>query len=221
MHRSVLFHLIPLIARDFRSRFPNVDLLFRALTSAGVADAVARGEADLGVAMLPRPSRNLLFRPLVSFQTLAVVPAGHPLSSKPRVGLEEIAGYPLIAPAEDGALWQTLLPELAKRQLNWNVVAYFDTAEARLHCVSVGLGITLAAGIEQGSSPATPLAWIPIKESLPKVTFGILTRRNTYLSLAAKRFAEFLLEGAPSLNKLPGAAQQKDRPISASASRKG
>lgn len=190
---DVVMHMLPEVIRHFSSRFPDIELQFCSGTSLQSLEMVARGAVDLGIGSPAEVPSNIAFQPLVSYDICLVVPQGHLLLDRTDIALGDMVKYPLVAPSEDGAIWRYLRQALEARRLTWHIVTRLGTAGARFQYVQLGFGVTVAVGVGFEAGLPLGLASISLAGILPRATYGLMTRRNTYLSLPAKRFADFLV----------------------------
>ncbi|GIW84105.1 MAG: LysR substrate-binding domain-containing protein [Thermogemmata sp.] len=97
--QRILVEDLPEVIADFERRYPQVRLSLVECLSGQVAEAVDRGEADLGLstesATEPLRSR-LVFTPAYSLDMLLVTPLDHPLARRSRITLRDLRGYPLV-----------------------------------------------------------------------------------------------------------------------------
>ena len=194
----IVLHVLPGLIGQFKARFPHVDLVVHSTSPSSYAlDMVLRGEAELGIGALTQVPSNMIFQPLVSYNNYLVVPRDHPLVEQATVSLQDVVKYPLVAPLEDGATWQALYRAMQVQHLDCQVAIRLASTEARLRYVLSGIGITVASGAGRTSEIASQVEWVPLAEDMPTTTYGLIRRKNTYLSLPAKRFAEFLVSATP------------------------
>lgn len=192
---GMMMHVMPSFLAKFNAQFPRIDVVCRAIPLLNIPGAVSRSDVDLGIGLAyPITSNDLTYHPLVSFSHFLVVPRDHALATRNKVRLDEIVDYPLVAPTEDAAVWRGVRELLRKRGLHWQVVAHIDHDMARLRCVASGMGITFTAGPPWAHSLASNLVWIPIDEDLPELIYGLIVRKDEWVSIAARRLTEFLLK---------------------------
>jgi DNA-binding transcriptional LysR family regulator len=199
--------VFPDLLQRFTRRFPAIELVLYSGNSAQAVQMVVQGVADLGVGMLNAVPRHIRFRQLAAFDNYLVVPRDHPLAGREGVSLEDVARWPLVAPVEQGSLWRTIHGRLARRDLAPHVVMRVASTLARLRYVEAGLGVTITSTSEVPADLALALVWLTLPDALPRTAFGLITRANSYLSLPAKRFAEFLAETLPGVI----AARERER----------
>jgi DNA-binding transcriptional LysR family regulator len=188
----------PLLER-FTSRFPGIELVLYSGNSSQAVQMVVQGIADLGIGMLNAVPRHVRFQPLASFDNYLVVPRNHALAARESVSLEDVARCPLVAPVEQGSLWQTIHRRFARRELQPRVVMRVASTLARLRYVEAGLGVTITSVSDVPADLARALVWLSLSDELPRTAFGLITRANSYLSLPAKRFVEFVAQTLPGV----------------------
>jgi DNA-binding transcriptional LysR family regulator len=108
----------------------------------GTLAAVRAGEAHVGVVSLDALPEDLEAVPVATVPMVLAMPAGHVLAKAAAVGLEDLAGEPLVAPPAGGPLRRTLESEVPDLRV---------AAEARgwpltLRFVQLGLGVAVVNG---------------------------------------------------------------------------
>lgn len=95
-HNQANYILPPVLAR-FSPLFPDVEIELRQGTPRYVVDLVLRGEADLGLATEAVDEYpELQTYPCFTWEHVAIVPPGHPLTRRDNVTLADIGRYPII-----------------------------------------------------------------------------------------------------------------------------
>jgi DNA-binding transcriptional LysR family regulator len=178
---------------------PDVAERLRAQQLTHLEESVRYCRDVLGIGMLNAVPHHIRFQPLASFDNYLVVPRNHPLAGRESVSLEEVARWPLVAPVEQGSLWRTIHRQLARRELQPRVVMRVASTLARLRYVEAGLGVTITSVSDVPADLVRALVWLSLSDELPRTAFGLITRANSYLSLPAKRFAEFVAETLPDV----------------------
>ncbi len=194
---SFVMHILPGLVKRFKEVCPNISLVLHCTPSSQVPAMVLKGEADLGIAAKP-PSlpSNIRFVPMVSYDNYLVCPLDHPLADKREIQLQEIARYPLVAPLQEGTLGLSLDQTFANRHLTPIIALRVPSSEARFKYVAAGLGVTVTSRMEALQGAIPDLCYIPIS-GFPQTNYGLLARSNTYLPIAAQRFADFILASCP------------------------
>ena len=126
-------YVLPAWLPAFQARYPQVQLTLRSGNSERVAEALLRGELDLGFVEGRTKSRDLHYEPLLPDELVAVrraTPAGPPPTPLP---LAQALAYPLVLRERGSGTLEVL--EMALRELNVKlgalpVAIYLDSTEA-------------------------------------------------------------------------------------------
>ncbi|NIE64418.1 LysR family transcriptional regulator [Burkholderia sp. Ax-1719] len=137
--------IVPFIARElgeFKREYPLVDLVVHELENADIVQAVARGEADVGV-FAASHDLDLGCVDVTPYRTdrlIAVVPHGHRLSTRSSVTFSDLLPENIITiNAMHGAL------RVAARRLGGEFEPAFTVSSAgvAVSLVEAGLGVTI------------------------------------------------------------------------------
>ncbi len=177
---GALVHLLAPGLRTFgRGRRTRVEVV--AADAAQALALVRRGEAHVGVGVLPSTPADLEVTVLARAAQLVVVPRTHRLAKRRRIALSDLAGEDLVVPPEGGPQRAVLDALLASHGIEvhasatargWDVVL-------KLAELGVGLGIVNATC----TIPRT-LRGIPVRE-LPVVSYVAFTRPRPPVHAAA------------------------------------
>jgi LysR family transcriptional regulator, benzoate and cis,cis-muconate-responsive activator of ben and cat genes len=89
---STTYALLPMLVRNFRTHYPDVQLVLQSMPVITQVEALRAGEIDVGVLRLPVYD-ELISTHLVHHEDLVVaLPADHPLARVRKVLLEDLAG---------------------------------------------------------------------------------------------------------------------------------
>jgi DNA-binding transcriptional LysR family regulator len=179
---------------DFCRQYPQVRTTVLSFPGLRTLDALVTGEADLAV--LPQASevggqRQLLMsEPLCERAWVLAAPNGHPLACRRRLGLGDIARYPLILP-EEASNWRKRVDELCRAAgLPLQVLVEVSMTLAARRYVSLGLGCALLPEPRDGLTfPRVVLRCLD--DLLPPEPIVILWRRGTTPRPQARLFADF------------------------------
>lgn len=166
--------LVPAL-RAFRDAGHRARLRLLDLAANEVAEAVAGGEADLGLCSLPHLEPGTVFEPLFHEPLVLAMPAHHPLAAHPRLTWADLEAATLILPAR-GTGNRLLIDEAmarGARSLRWHMeVSRSSTA---LDLVAEGVGVAplpLSCLAQSGDGPC----WRSIEAPLVSRPIGLLTR---------------------------------------------
>ena len=151
----VLTEEISLGLRRFQRQHPQVKL--RVLyTGNDVDERIARGEADIGFTLEPRPdapyAREVAYEPAASVDYLLVAPRQHPLFRRKPLQLVSITQFPLVLGIAESYSRHRVQEILQRYDLghDLNVAVETTSDEYTLSCVRAGLGVGLMVGTGHG-----------------------------------------------------------------------
>lgn len=94
-------YLLPHVIPDITERFPNLELLLYERRTEEIIEQLNRGELDAGILALPVAEAALTSVTLFDEAFVAALPTGHPLSERPQLATDDLAGHKLLL-LEDG-----------------------------------------------------------------------------------------------------------------------
>ncbi|MGF1470228.1 MAG: LysR family transcriptional regulator [Rubrobacteraceae bacterium] len=93
---SVALNLLPPAIRLFRERYEKVKVELRELSSEQQAEALYKGEIQVGLIRQPFQAPYLETEPVLEERLVLAMPGDHPLSTLEEVPLEEIRNLPMV-----------------------------------------------------------------------------------------------------------------------------
>lgn len=94
---SLAATLLPRVVKEFAAAYAGVEVRLRDTDSKSALAMVRRGEVDIGILSRNASLDGLMFTPLFDDEFLVVLPAaGHSLSSRVQVDLEDLRGQTLV-----------------------------------------------------------------------------------------------------------------------------
>lgn len=190
---------LPTAVKAFMELYPQVKLNLHQGNPTQVAEQVASGEADIGIATEAISSYDkLLCLPCYQWNRCLVVPHGHPLVDDTPLTLQKIADYPLIT-YDFAFTGSSLVSRVFSEQgLQPNVVLTAIDADVIKTYVSLGLGVGLVAQMAYDAERDSNLAMLDASKLFPPSTTYIGVRRDGYLRGYMYGFIQLL---APHLDR--------------------
>ena len=193
-------HRLPQTLREFKIRYPRVDLDLHFMDSEDACSAVASNELELAIVTLPERADDRLQCDAVWIDELVVVLAGdHPLASAGAVTPSSLLQHPAILPSS-GTFTRKIINNLfATTDQPIHIVLETNYLETIKVMVSANLGWSiLPQSMVDETLTSHQLRDLDVKRPL-----GIVTRRNRTLSLSASAMIDLLAETADTSSTNP------------------
>jgi LysR family cys regulon transcriptional activator len=187
---------LPSAVKSFMDQYPKVKLTIHQGNPTQVADQVASGEADIGIATEAISGyEKILCLPLYRWNRCIVVPHDHPLLNDAPLTLKKIAQYPLIT-YDFGFTGSSIVSGVFDKQgLSPNIVLTAIDADVIKTYVNLGLGIGLLANMAYDKERDVNLSMIDASHLFPESTTYLGIRRDAYLRGFAYAFIQLLAPG--------------------------
>ncbi|HBZ56648.1 MAG TPA: LysR family transcriptional regulator [Syntrophobacteraceae bacterium] len=195
---TTLYHLFPDKIREFATRFPQVELTLLDRPQDKVIQLVRNGDVDIGLALESSIQEDLMTIRWKKVETVLMVPRGHPLTTKKRITMKQIAPYPLILPPRDRRYQgRTALESyFQKSGLNYRVVMESSNVELTSVYVEMGLGISLATVVtDLPALKQRMLDFLPLSHHFPSDHLALIIRKKASVASCRSTFVNALLEG--------------------------
>lgn len=206
MPESVLTYRLPPVLQLFREKYPDVELIFRAVGSPEVVSQLEEGKLDVALVIedaikAPRLQMEALCpEPLVLFAHPA-----HPLVRANSVRAEDLASQTFLLTDPGCAYRSKLERALAASQIRPNVMMEFSSVEAIKQCAALGMGIACLPKIvvdqELASGELAALPWAG-PELVMKAL--VLRHKDKWLSPAMEVFLNLLRMRLCPATEVPG-----------------
>jgi len=203
-NEATCIYVLPTVFSEYRQLFPAVQLQVNRSYGARVVEAVLDNSADFGLTQLPVEEKRMQVVNVHQDEIRAVVPAHHPLASRPSVGPRDLIDYFLVLP-QQGKTRSRLNEWLSPVEEDVRISMELDSTEMMKRFVMAGLGITFLAvsncreEVAAGKLKAVPLSPEPMIRRL-----GLIYRKDKALSKAALGFIQVVLEHVGDQAKAPG-----------------
>ncbi len=186
-------HYLPEILKNFRQKFPKIQIrCFTGLTEA-VEERVDEFECDVAfVAQTSNP--NLIKRVIAEDELVLIVSPVHELAKRQSVNLEEVLNWPLIS-FSDGSGTQSVIDSLfAQRAINFEKLMIFSSTESVKRAVEVDCGIAFfpRKAVQRELALKTLVA-VPVSDEKISRVYSFVFRKDIPLSSAAKAFRQVVL----------------------------
>jgi DNA-binding transcriptional LysR family regulator len=150
-------YLLPAALADFKNHFPQVTVSLEIGDSEGVVEMLREERIELGF-IGKEPAAGLVSRRFAEDKLVAVTPTDHPLATKRKVALKDLAGERWVVRSRSsgtGNKAASALSEAGISQGDLEVVAEMGTTQAVLAAVAAGMGVALVSN----KAAAEPGRW--------------------------------------------------------------
>jgi len=141
-------YVLPPVIRQFRERYPNVELHLHQGTSEQIADMAARDRIDFAINTGSQELfTNLVLLPCYRWHRRLVVPHGHPIANVAKITVETLAKYPIVTYVFGYTGPSSLQQIFARAGKTPNVALTARDADVIKTYVRLGLGVGLVASM--------------------------------------------------------------------------
>jgi DNA-binding transcriptional LysR family regulator len=179
-------HFLPRILQEYSAAFPDNRVTILDHSSASVADAVIRREAELGINVDQSHHPALSSVRLASDQFVLICRDDHPLANKKTLAWKQLASYPLIFAGEANANRAVLDQALAGSKVKLNLFYEVQRSSTALGLVAEGVASAVVPRLAMQKGTYPRLRTIPLSNPVISRSLVLLTRNAAHLSPAAR-----------------------------------
>ncbi|MGH8285887.1 MAG: LysR substrate-binding domain-containing protein [Steroidobacteraceae bacterium] len=141
-------YVLPPVVKEFRRRYPSVELHLHQGTSEQIAEMVADDRVQLAIAtgsegLFP----TLVLLPVYRWHRQVIVPRKHPLTRAGKLTLKQLAEYPLVTYVFSFAGPASLQTAFAREGLEPRVALTARDSDVIKTYVRLGLGVGIVASV--------------------------------------------------------------------------
>ena len=138
------YHWLPDVMKEFRRKFPGVEVRIDAESTHRPIQALLRGKLDLAIVSDGRRDKLLDYQPLFEDEFVAIMAPDHPLVSRPYLRAKDFADQELFlyVRPEESTLFEKILRPAGVTPAR---VSEVPLTEAIIEMVKAGLGISALA----------------------------------------------------------------------------
>jgi len=162
-----LYRTVPNALREFKRRWPGVDLRITELSSVEQFQRLRDGTLDIGIVLLDSTIKHEMAMRIIERSRIQfVVPARSEWARKSTIALKELANAPFIVAGRSAAPWFRNLLELRCREAGFvpNIVHEMNQIFPSLKLVSSGLGVALVPENAR-VHPVSGVKYLSVKDS--------------------------------------------------------
>jgi DNA-binding transcriptional LysR family regulator len=202
---TVGVHYLPRIIQEYARRFPDNRIKILDHSSAGVAGAVTRREAEFGINIRGSLNSDLESVPLLEDRYVLICRNDHPLARKKKLAWRQVEPYPLIFAGDSSSNRPLLDAALAAEDVSLKAFYEVQRSSTAVGLVAEGVAAAIvpALAVQKGAYPR--IHAIPLAEPVVSRSLVLVSRRSAQLSPAAQALFDILLGAARPRARAPGA----------------
>jgi LysR family cys regulon transcriptional activator len=176
-------YVLPEVIREFRERYPKVNLELHQGTSEQIAELVSANRVDFAIATGSRQLfPTLVIMPCYDWDRIILVPKGHPLTRVTGpINLPTLGAYPLITYVFSATGESSFKKAFAQHELEPQVVFTARDADIIKTYVRMGMGVGVVASMAYECADQKDLVALDAVGLFPRVTTWLGFRRDTVL----------------------------------------
>jgi DNA-binding transcriptional LysR family regulator len=189
-------HRLPQILRDFKIKYPQVDLDLHFMDSEDACVAIANNEIELAIVTLPENADTKLNLETIWIDTLQIVLApDHPLANDDHIDQLKLLDFPAILPSMGTFTRRIINNYFSTNKDQIKIILETNYLETIKVMVSANLGWSmLPASMLDNTVIGKPLNNSGMHGLEIQRVLGIVTRQNRTLSLSSQAFILMLQE---------------------------
>ena len=192
-------YLLPRAVKRLRDEHPEIRVHVKSGVVGDGLSLLLANEVHLVFGSEEPVPDEIVFRPVLSYDVVLIVPPDHPLAGRESVSPEEITAFPLIRPnsGTDGRQGE----EFALRNFGVEGGVVIDVGgwDAVEHCVEAGLGVAVCGSFCLGEE--SRVSAVPLGPQIGRRVCGWFMRRDESIFHSAERLVEAMAA------EFPGACQ--------------
>jgi DNA-binding transcriptional LysR family regulator len=197
---SLGLHELPPLLKDYRARFPQVDLTVSYRRNHTVYDEVLNDHADLGVVAYPRPRRGLVVEIFAQDRMVLISAPGHPLARRESLRVKDLHGQSFISFEPDLPTRKAVDQLLREHEVDVEQAMELDNIETVKRAVEVESGVALVPSNSVAEEAATgQLRALHLEDAEMWRPMGTVLRRGRTITPALREFVNALRQlGSPA-----------------------
>ncbi|MEO1298430.1 MAG: LysR family transcriptional regulator [Cyanobacteria bacterium J06636_16] len=176
---SALRSVVPKIVREFRNRYPDVQLTMTERCTHEQVEAFRAHQLDVGFLYPPVDEKLLAITPLHTETWVVALPQDHPLALRQPLTLSDLAteSFILLPRREGPYLYDQIIHLCQQAGFYPNVVQEATACQTRAGLVAVGIGIAFVPEVLQDTGNSA-VVYRNLKGDAPSLQLAIAHRRD-------------------------------------------
>ncbi len=196
---GAVYGKVPSIFHLMRTRYPEISLVLRDLTTEEQMEAIQEHRLDIGLIRSPvAVPESLCLRVIAQEELVAVLPRTHSLAARRKISLQALAGEPFVQVPRHVApgFYDQFISACARAGFFPRIVQEVLTTQTIVSLVAVGMGISMVPSSLRGLQ-RSGVVYRPLEGPAPTTELAAIWRTDDK-NPALYRFLEIIWEAAES-----------------------
>ncbi|WJH33575.1 LysR family transcriptional regulator [Paenibacillus sp. CC-CFT747] len=191
--------LVPKLIRGFQVLCPKIRFELIQGNHKTIGKHMENGDCDLMISSIKMESDEYGWISLKTVPLYAVVPVTHHFAQREELQLSELTGEPYVEVKHYCGLKTTL--ETCFLRAGFTPTSSYEAEDLMtvVGFIAAGLGVSILP--KTNGLMLDGLAWVPIKDEGSFCEIGMILKKGTYLTPAAKRFSEYVKGCFPNVHE--------------------
>ena len=193
-NEGTCLHILPEVFAEFKREYPNVAVAVKRLEHSKILEAIAENSCDFGVISMPVNDKRLTVVPIHRDELVVIAPPDHPLASRRRATVAEVAEFPLLLP-KAGRTRDALENLFHEHRVKPGISMELDSSELMKRFVAVGVGVGFIARSNVVEDlRAKVLSAVELADASIQRDLALVFRKDKALSRAALAFIDIAVK---------------------------
>ncbi|SDI59932.1 LysR family transcriptional regulator [Natribacillus halophilus] len=176
---------------EFKEQYPAVDLSLTEVGSKRIKQGIDDGSLDIGfICNIPYQKDSFEVTQILQDPLVLVAHRNHPLSGHTNIPVSMLENEPMVLYHSDFSLHDAIMEECLKNGFYPQVVCESTQKDFMLEMVAANLGVALLPRQIASEITASTLTTVPLHDAPINLELGVIWKKNTYMSRAARAFAQ-------------------------------
>jgi len=176
---SVTYGVLPIILRQFRESYPNVELVLLELRGKEQTEALGAKRIHVSFTRVPTLQDGIIIEPLMQEPLMVALSSNHRLASQPQVNLRELANEPFILfrQGSQSSYGNYLISICQQAGFTPREVQNTGEMQTAISLVSAGIGVTIVPA-SAGNLHREGVVYRSFTEPTPCIGLSVSYREN-------------------------------------------
>lgn len=191
---------LPNLLQHFYQIYPNIKVTIQDIVMESVIESVLTNRAEIGFTFESDNMEHLDFTPLFENDFIAICHPQHELAQAKSITWQTLAAWSFISMNRGSTIRQWVEQICKNLKLELDVVLEAGQLSTLGQCVSSGVGVSVVPALCQQQMEQKGLHCVALENSGLKKRVGVITKKNSNLSVAAKSLLDLVQQQKSLLN---------------------